>query len=102
MEDFSPGRITLECLLFCRSVQSKRRNNLLFHTMGITYETAKLLQLNTVSSNILNRVITDAVDVNVCCPGSITSQIQVDLEVLVFTLIYFIDNQTQKNTKSAN
>lgn len=102
MEGFSPRGITMEFLLLCRAVQRKRRKNLLFHTMRITYETAKLLQLNTVSSNILNRVITDAVDVNVCCPGSITSQIQVDLEVLVFTLIYFIGNQTQKNTKSAN
>lgn len=91
----------MEFLLLCRAVQRKRRKNLLFHTMRITYETAKLLQLNTVSSNIL-RVITDAVDVNVCCPGSITSQIQVNLEVLVFTLIYFIGNKTQKNTKSAN
>lgn len=101
MEGFSPRGITMEFLLLCRAVQRKRRKNLLFHTMRITYETAKLLQLNTVSSNIL-RVITDAVDVNVCCPGSITSQIQVNLEVLVFTLIYFIGNQTQKNTKSAN
>lgn len=101
MEGFSPRGITMEFLLLCRAVQRKRRKNLLFHTMRITYETAKLLQLNTVSSNILG-VITDAVDVNVCCPGSITSQIQVDLEVLVFTLIYFIGNQTQKNTKSAN
>lgn len=101
MEGFSPRGITMEFLLLCRAVQRKRRKNLLFHTMSITYETAKLLQLNTVSSNILG-VITDAVDVNVCCPGSITSQIQVDLEVLVFTLIYFIGNQTQKNTKSAN
>lgn len=101
MEGFSPRGITMEFLLLCRAVQRKRRKNLLFHTMRITYETAKLLQLNTVSSNILG-VITDAVDVNVCCPGSMTSQIQVDLEVLVFTLIYFIGNQTQKNTKSAN
>lgn len=101
MEGFSPRGITMEFLLLCRAVQRKRRKNLLFHTMRITYETAKLLQLNTVSSNILG-VITDAVDVNVCCPGSITSQIQVDLEVIVFTLIYFIGNQTQKNTKSAN
>lgn len=101
MEGFSPRGITMEFLLLCRAVQRKRRKNLLFHTMRITYETAKLLQLNTVSSNILG-VITDAVDVNVCCPGSITSQIQVNLEVLVFTLIYFIGNKTQKNTKSAN